>query len=121
MRTPDTIQITVTVEWLTDDYVESHSEPVKMSLAEKLNDYLIKLGYSNDHVMGVVLRLLTHGKVKVEFREYRERLELCDPRDLMARPQIIEMFDRYLQQLNPEAQQEQAAMTQRIVVQPKRK
>lgn len=121
-KTPDQILITCRIEWITDGVASKDrtGEAVKMKLSEKLGEYLTRLGYSSDHTIGLVLRLLTLGKVKVEFREYRERLELTDYSDIMTRPKIIEMFDEFVAKLNPGGG-ESAGMTQRIVVQPKRR
>lgn len=123
-KTPDQIQITSKIEWINDGIVSSSkaTPPTLTTLDEKLREYLIRLGYSSDHAIGAVLRLMTLGKVKVEFREYRERLELADYKDMMARPQIIEMFDNFVAHLNPGGSvTENAGMTQRIVVQPKKR
>jgi hypothetical protein len=121
-KTPDQILITTSIEWINEGITcrDRTGERATIKLSEKLGEYLTRLGYTSDHTIGLVLRLMTLGKVKVEFREYRERLELADYKDIMTRPKIIEMFDEFVAKLNP-AGIESANMTQRIVVQPKRR
>lgn len=121
MLTANEITLSRSIEFFSDGL--SHRAPEKpetVSLSAKLGEYILKLGYTNDHVLAIVLRLMTHGKVQVEFREYRERLELADQKQVMTRVQAIAMFDEFLNQLES-GESERAAMTQRIVVQPPRR
>ncbi|MEI6032825.1 MAG: hypothetical protein WCS65_00935 [Verrucomicrobiae bacterium] len=90
----------------------------EVALSDLLEEYLLKLGHSNDHVLAIVLRLLTHGKVRVEFRHVRERLELADKNQIRSRSQAIQLFDEFIAHMRKETQDSQSAnMTQRIVVQ----
>ena len=88
-------------------------------LSELLEEYLLKLGHSSDYVMSIVLRLLTHGKVRVEFRHCRDRLELEDKAQVMMRSEAIELFDKFLAHMREEGVDAATSsnMTQRIVVQ----
>jgi hypothetical protein len=93
-------------------------EPELFSLSEKIDQYLIKLGYSNAHVLGIVVNLLTVGKVRVEFRHYVERLELVDPADKTTRGVAVDIFDKYLIEKKGRSNQEQMLeFTGKIIVQ----
>ena len=90
----------------------------EVALSDLLEEYLLKLGHSNDHVLAIVLRLMTHGKVRVEFRHVRERLELADKKQILSRAQAIQLFDEFIAHMREETHDSQSSnMTQRIVVQ----
>ena len=55
-----------------------------LSLAEKIDEYVVKLGYSSAHTLGVVVQLLTVGKIRLDFREYSERLQLENPAEVLS-------------------------------------
>lgn len=93
-------------------------EPEVFFLSEKIDQYLIKLGYSNAHVLGIVVNLLTVGKVRVEFRHYIERLELLNANDKATRGVAVDIFDRYLLEKKGKNNQDQMLeFTGKIVVQ----
>ncbi len=93
-------------------------EPELFYLSEKIDQYLIRLGYSNAHVLGIVVNLLTVGKVRVEFRHYVERLELVDPADKTTRGIAVDIFDRFLLERKGRSNQEQILeFTGKIIVQ----
>lgn len=48
------------------------------------------------HTLGVVVQLLTVGKVRLDFREYNERLQLADKADIMARPDAVLLVENYI-------------------------
>ena len=72
----------------------------EMPLSEKIDEYILKLGYSNAHVLVFLMQLLTEGKVTVDFREYSERLELLDSDDEMTRSEVAALFDEHMHSLN---------------------
>lgn len=90
----------------------------QIPLAEKINEYVLKLGYSNAHVLGVLVQLLTGGKVRVDFRDYTERLQLVDTEDMMTRADAVALFDEHMQTLNKSGGGDDGInVTQKIVVQ----
>ena len=94
------------------------AEPELFVLSEKIDQYLIKLGYSNAHVLGIVVNLLTVGKVRVEFRHYVERLELVDPADKTSRGVAVDIFDKFLIEKKGRNNQDQILeFTGKIIVQ----
>jgi hypothetical protein len=71
-----------------------------ISLSDKLDDYLIGLGYTSGHVMGIIAQLFTEGKVRVDFRNYTERLELMDKQDKLNAIQSAALLKDYIVELS---------------------
>ena len=87
-------------------------------LGEKIDEYMLKLGYSNSQALGIVVQILTQGKVRVDFRDFNERLELVDASDLCNRVQAVALFDEHLlAKQTPEDLDDQGNPTQRVIVQ----
>ncbi len=87
-------------------------------LNEKLNDYLIRLGYTSAHVTGIVSELLVRGKVRVDFRNYVERIELVNPKDVISSVQSVSLLNDYVAELSKNQIVEAPKVTQNIIVQP---
>ena len=119
MNAPKTSkEITVKNEFF---FVQSSREPTSpkiVTLASKIDEYVLKIGHSNTHVMGVVVQLLTLGKVRLDFHDYSERLELLNPAEIMSRPQAAAVFDRHMSSIR---KNDPSLMTQKIVIQPQRR
>ena len=91
---------------------------LQIPLSTKIDEYILKLGYSNAHVLGILVQLLTNGKVRVDFRDYAERLSLITTGDLMTRGDAVELFDDHLKTMNSQsAAGGDSNVTQKIVVQ----
>lgn len=71
-----------------------------LPLSDKLDDYLIGLGYTSGHVMGIIAQLFTEGKVRVDFRNYTERLELTDKQDKLNSLQSAALLRDYIVELS---------------------
>lgn len=71
-------------------------QPKSVRLQDKINEYIEKIGADSPHLFGIMIQLLTHGKVRVDFRYYSERLELKNMYDRLPRAQAIEWMDTYL-------------------------
>ncbi len=124
VKLPQNILIVERRESLDAGVMSGAAVETRMSLAQKLDDYLLRLGYSNAYVLGIVVQLMTQGKVRVEFRDHRERLQLVAPEDLMSRTVAVTMFDSYVTTLTQKDKTPVAfgsGTTQRIVVQGPRK
>jgi hypothetical protein len=93
-----------------------------LTLAEKLDEFVIRLGYSNAHVLSIIVQLLTQGKIKIEFRAYIERLELVDPEDRISRGAAVTLVDDYIAKIQGKTNaNESMNVTQKIIIQsPKR-
>ena len=75
-------------------------EPRTCSLAEKIEELVLKEGYTNAQTLSVIVQLLTNGKVSIGFRDYSQRLQLVCQSDSMSRAQAAEVFDNHVGQIN---------------------
>jgi hypothetical protein len=92
-----------------------------LSLAEKIDECVFKLGCSSAHTLGVVVQLLTVGKIRLDFREYNERLQLVNPADALSRPDAMHLTEAYLAGMREGDPAGGLDVTQKIIVQaPKR-
>jgi hypothetical protein len=105
---------------LLEQGIREASTITDITLASKIDEYVLKLGYSNAHVLGVLVQLLTLGKVRVDFRDYSERLQLLDPEDKMSRPEAVALFDDHMNALRGDDDASSLNLTQKIVIQPPR-
>lgn len=122
-RSAENIEIKVTtraVDHGTGTMSANAPEPEFFPLSRKIEDYVLRLGYSNTHVLGIVIRLLTEGKVRVDFRDYSERLELADQASKTTRTEAVRIFDNLVSRLVIEKDIDHLSVTQKIVVQPPR-
>lgn len=90
-------QILITVTTTTFDHGERLvGQEMITTLGDKIDDYILKLGYSNSHVLGFVLELMTVGKVRLDFRAFSERLNLNNPDLVMSRIEATSLFDEHI-------------------------
>ncbi len=97
---------------ILEEWDSSHSPPVK--LADKISDYMIRIGDSNSLCLNVVIQLLNRGKVRVDFRDSSERLELINQQDKISRPEALMVLDHWIKANRFNAEQPDA--TQKIVI-----
>jgi hypothetical protein len=117
------IRITQTRTSNTAGQLGKGTETAVVSLAEKMNEYIFKLGCSSAHTLGVMVQLLSVGKIRLDFREYSERLQLENPQDLLPRTEAMQLTEAYLATMREglPASAEALDATQKIIVQaPKR-
>jgi hypothetical protein len=99
------------------------TETSSVSLAEKMDEYIFKLGCSSAHTLGVIVQLLTVGKIRLDFREYSERLQLENAADLLPRAEAMQLTEAHLATMReglPDAKDSLDA-TQKVIIQaPKR-
>jgi hypothetical protein len=99
------------------DGVQQSSEVREIALEAVIDEFLLKLGQSNAHVLGVVIQVLTRGKVRVDFRDYHLRLEMAPGVNCMERSEAVAVFDDYIKRhKNPDGDRS-ADVTQKIMVQ----
>ncbi len=89
------------------------------TLADKIEEYILKLGYSNSQTLGIVVQVLTQGKVRVDFRDHTERLQLFEEGTLFSRTEAVDIFDKHIENMKKSISMGDVAstMTQRIVIQ----
>jgi hypothetical protein len=102
---------------LLEQGIREASTITDITLASKIDEFVLKLGYSNAHVLGVLVQLLTLGKVRVDFRDYSERLQLLNSDDKMSRPEAVALFDDHMKSLREDDELSNLNMTQKIVIQ----
>ena len=113
-------QILIIVTTATFEDGERHTTgEVIMTLADKIDDYILKLGYSNTHVLGFVLELLTVGKVRLDFRAFSDRLELRDPDLVMTRIEATALFDEHIKVGQCKKTVPGSDVTQKIILSPR--
>jgi hypothetical protein len=93
------------------------SAPTLTTLADKIEELVLKVGYSNAQALSVIIQILTVGKVRVDFRDYSQRLALRSPSDIMSRTEAMEVFDSHLALLKS-TDFSSEGFTQKIMFQP---
>jgi hypothetical protein len=92
---------------------------VTSTVADKIEELVLKVGYTNAQALSVVIQLLTNGKVRVDYRDYSQRLQLLSPSDIMSRSAAVEVFDSHMAILNV-GNASSVGFTQKFVFQPPR-
>ena len=116
LRTAIEIRINETRSFIQDG-VQQSSEVREIALEAVIDEFLLKLGQSSAHVLGVIIQVLTRGKVRVDFRDYNLRLELGPGENAMERSEAVAVFDDYIKRhKNPDTDRS-ADVTQKIMVQ----
>jgi hypothetical protein len=99
---------------------QPHQDEV-LSLADKIEEYALRLGFSNAYTAGILSQLLVSGKVRVDFRDHSERLELLRKEDSMQKTEAVALIEQVITQLRKargHATVDDSDDTQRILVQP---
>lgn len=91
----------------------------KFPLSNKIDEYILKIGHKNMHLLNILMELCMNGKVTVDFREYSDRLELVHPNLTITRAQVVFLLDDYIQKLlNSEDDLAGDQITQKVILQP---
>jgi len=107
---------------MIDGLISGIATTAEISLSEKLKDYLLRLGYSGAHLTGIVTQLFTKNKVRVDFREFTERIELIDPADRLSSAQAMILLNDFIVEVDQYANSEASKKntTAKIIVHPPR-
>jgi len=73
----------------------------KISLFEKIDEYMLRFGRGNSHIIGIFMVLLVEGKIRVDIRDKSERLSLVKMADRRSGKEAILLIDEYLSQPKP--------------------
>jgi hypothetical protein len=79
---------------IVEEWDSSHGPSIK--LADKISEYIMRIGDSNSLCLNIVIQLLSRGKVRVDFRDTSERLELINQSDKVSRPEALMVFDHWI-------------------------
>jgi hypothetical protein len=66
------------------------------TLAAKIDDYVLLLGSMNAFLVGIFMKLLEVGKVRVEFRDRCERLTLAEGQEPMDKQQAMQLIEGHM-------------------------
>lgn len=119
MRKPATAIFVQETRTLLHTGLPEKPAPAVCTIADKIEELVLKVGYSNAQALSVILQILTNGKVRVDYRDYSQRLELKSASDMMSRVEVVEVFDSHLALLNS-GNALMNGFTQKIVFQPPR-
>jgi hypothetical protein len=91
-------------------------------LSQKVDEFIVKMGYSSAHTLGIITQLLNVGKIRVEFRDFNERLQLVDSTDAIPRAEAMVLTETYIASiLTKDDGPDGLELTQKVIVQaPKR-
>jgi len=85
------------------------------TVADKMNEYILLFGTANSYYISIFLKLLEAGKVRVDFRDRSERMELVRGSDIVTRAQAVALVDAHLAELRrAEDEVGNLGVTQRI-------
>lgn len=97
---------------IVEEWDSSQGPPIKLS--DKIGEYLMRLGDSNSLCLNIVIQLLTRGKVRVDFRDTSERLQLISEQDTTSRAEAVLVFDHWIAENRIKS--EPPEQTQRIII-----
>ena len=97
---------------IVEEWDSSQGPPIKLS--DKIWEYLMRLGDSNSLCLNIVIQLLTRGKVRVDFRDTSERLQLISEQDTTSRAEAVLVFDHWIAENRIKS--EPPEQTQRIII-----
>ena len=111
-KKPREILIRITNRDIEGGLAGAVQEKKETSLDQLLNNYLTRLGMDSTFTSGIVVQLLTNGKVRVDFSRVAERLELVSKSDIITPPQAISLFEDYINSsLHPEEKEKRGKKT----------
>ena len=101
LRSPKPAENIMIEEQSRVHYSDAGKEPETRtcSLADKIEELVLREGYTNAQTLSVIVQLLTNGKVSIGFRDYNQRLQLACLSDAMSRAQAAEVFDKHVGQI----------------------
>jgi hypothetical protein len=88
----------------------------ELSLAELISRYLIHLGFESAFTSGIIVQLLTKGKVRVDFSKVAKRLELLRSDNRMTATQAMALYEEYVAGMRSKDEPPDKGKTVRIVV-----
>ncbi len=97
---------------LVEEWDSAQTPPI--NLADKIGEYLLRLGDANSLCLNIIIQLLTRGKVRVDFRDSSERLQLVDQTDIVSRSEAVSVFDQWIEENKFKG--EMPATTQKIII-----
>ena len=120
-KSPRDIRVRIVHRTIVAGVLSPDGTTTENNLYAILSDYTQRLGYTSDHLSGLMIQLFTRGKVEVSFRDYCDRFELVNRTDRLQAAQAMAMLYDYLHGLTDALENESKfSQTQCIVVQPRK-
>jgi hypothetical protein len=98
-KQPRDIKVRIINRAVNDGLLSEIQTTAEVPLNVKLHDYIVRLGYSSSNLVGFIVQLFTHGKVRIDFSNYIERLELVNPKDALTGSQAMSLLEDFLEEL----------------------
>lgn len=95
-KQPAAIRILITNRATNDGLLSEIKTVAEVPLNVKLNDYIVRLGYSSTNLAGFVIELFTKGKVCLDFEYFTERIELIDAADMLSGSQAMALLADFI-------------------------
>jgi hypothetical protein len=98
-KKPKDIRVRIIDRAVNDGLLSDIQTTAEVPLNVKLNDYIVRLGYSSANLVGFIVQLFIHGKVRIDFSSHIERLELLDPKDSLSGAQAMSLLEDFLEEV----------------------
>ncbi|MSU42298.1 MAG: hypothetical protein EXS22_10790 [Pedosphaera sp.] len=116
-KLPNQIHVRVTDRELRDGMAGKVIAATDTTLDLVMLNYLQRMGFGSAYLGGIIVHLLSNGKVRVDFAARSERVELVNTNDLLTQPQAMALFDDYLNSQKTGEDKKAKSATMRIEVQ----
>ncbi len=116
-KKPDLIPVRIIDRELKDGIAGKLQEETDSTLDQLMGAYLTRMGFGNAHLGNIIVHLLFHGKVRVDFALRSERVELLHMEDRISQPQAMALFDDYIKAMQTPEDKKAKSSTMRIEVQ----
>lgn len=90
------VKVIVKKYTISNQLSDFHSDTV--SLSSKIGELMVRIGDANQFCFNIIIQLLTKGKVRVDFRDISERLQLVNKHDVMNREEALVLFDDWVKE-----------------------
>ncbi len=116
-KSPKNIQVRVVDREIQGGLAGVVNDKRDYTLHELLSTFMVKLGIENAITSGIVVQLMTDGKVRVDFSSLSQRIELVRDEDLLTAPQAMALFEDFAASVKLPEDKQGKRQTTRIVVQ----
>ena len=116
-KSPKDIQVRVVDREIQGGLAGAVHDKKDFTLYELLSTFMVKLGFESAIASGIVVQLMTRGKVRVDFSSISERIELARDEDQLTAPQAMALFEDFVASMKSPEDKRGKRKTMRIVVQ----
>ena len=116
-KSPKDILVRVVNREIQEGLAGAVNDKRDFTLHELLSTLMVKLGIENAIASGIIVQLMTHGKVRVDFSSLSQRIELIRDEDQLTAPQAMALFEDFAASVKRPEDKHEKHQTSRIVVQ----